>query len=127
MASDSHRRAGIAQLVEQATENRRVPSSNLGPGIASFQASLQTGASSRGLSLLFLPLPLPDRLRRGKQGGLDIGHEALQPTLLGLPEGEMSGDGSGVTQIHKQGHLLGTEAEQMLVSAMGDLQGPDSG
>ena len=24
--------AGIAQLVEQATENRRVPSSNLGPG-----------------------------------------------------------------------------------------------
>ncbi len=25
--------AGIAQLVEQATENRRVPSSNLGPGI----------------------------------------------------------------------------------------------
>ena len=25
-------RAGIAQLVEQATENRRVPSSNLGPG-----------------------------------------------------------------------------------------------
>ena len=26
-------RAGIAQLVEQATENRRVPSSNLGPGI----------------------------------------------------------------------------------------------
>ena len=27
------RRAGIAQLVEQATENRRVPSSNLGPGI----------------------------------------------------------------------------------------------
>ncbi len=29
------RRAGIAQLVEQATENRRVPSSNLGPGIDS--------------------------------------------------------------------------------------------
>ena len=28
------RRAGIAQLVEQATENRRVPSSNLGPGIS---------------------------------------------------------------------------------------------
>jgi orotate phosphoribosyltransferase len=27
------RLAGIAQLVEQATENRRVPSSNLGPGI----------------------------------------------------------------------------------------------
>ncbi len=27
------RPAGIAQLVEQATENRRVPSSNLGPGI----------------------------------------------------------------------------------------------
>ena len=27
------RRAGIAQLVEQAIENRRVPSSNLGPGI----------------------------------------------------------------------------------------------
>jgi hypothetical protein len=27
------RRAGIAQLVEQATENRRVPSSNLGPGM----------------------------------------------------------------------------------------------
>jgi hypothetical protein len=27
------RHAGIAQLVEQATENRRVPSSNLGPGI----------------------------------------------------------------------------------------------
>ena len=27
-------RAGIAQLVEQATENRRVPSSNLGPGIS---------------------------------------------------------------------------------------------
>ncbi len=27
------RQAGIAQLVEQATENRRVPSSNLGPGI----------------------------------------------------------------------------------------------
>ena len=26
------RYAGIAQLVEQATENRRVPSSNLGPG-----------------------------------------------------------------------------------------------
>ena len=26
------RQAGIAQLVEQATENRRVPSSNLGPG-----------------------------------------------------------------------------------------------
>ena len=25
-------KAGIAQLVEQATENRRVPSSNLGPG-----------------------------------------------------------------------------------------------
>ncbi len=27
------RPAGIAQLVEQAIENRRVPSSNLGPGI----------------------------------------------------------------------------------------------
>ena len=25
-------KAGIAQLVEQATENRRVPSSTLGPG-----------------------------------------------------------------------------------------------
>ena len=30
------RQAGIAQLVEQATENRRVPSSNLGPGIRQF-------------------------------------------------------------------------------------------
>ena len=31
------RRAGIAQLVEQATENRRVPSSNLGPGMSDQQ------------------------------------------------------------------------------------------
>ncbi len=31
----AERPAGIAQLVEQATENRRVPSSNLGPGILS--------------------------------------------------------------------------------------------
>ena len=33
MILSRRRRAGIAQLVEQATENRRVPSSNLGPGI----------------------------------------------------------------------------------------------
>ena len=32
--SSRKRQAGIAQLVEQATENRRVPSSNLGPGIS---------------------------------------------------------------------------------------------
>ncbi len=32
-AGAAKRPAGIAQLVEQATENRRVPSSNLGPGI----------------------------------------------------------------------------------------------
>ena len=30
--------AGIAQLVEQATENRRVPSSNLGPGMGTYEA-----------------------------------------------------------------------------------------
>jgi hypothetical protein len=34
MPRSLRRRAGIAQLVEQAIENRRVPSSNLGPGIA---------------------------------------------------------------------------------------------
>ena len=34
-------RAGIAQLVEQATENRRVPSSNLGPG--TFKPLSKTG------------------------------------------------------------------------------------
>ena len=34
-------RAGIAQLVEQATENRRVPSSNLGPG--TFKTLLRQG------------------------------------------------------------------------------------
>ena len=33
--------AGIAQLVEQATENRRVPSSNLGPG--TFKTPSMTG------------------------------------------------------------------------------------
>lgn len=35
------RRAGIAQLVEQATENRRVPSSNLGPGITATRSKQQ--------------------------------------------------------------------------------------
>ena len=34
-------RAGIAQLVEQATENRRVPSSNMGPG--TFKTSSMKG------------------------------------------------------------------------------------
>ncbi len=32
--------AGIAQLVEQATENRRVPSSNLGPGTSLITAHI---------------------------------------------------------------------------------------
>jgi hypothetical protein len=39
--------AGIAQLVEQATENRRVPSSNLGPGIASLHKSRSSPAKER--------------------------------------------------------------------------------
>ena len=33
-------KAGIAQLVEQATENRRVPSSNLGPGTIQIRTNL---------------------------------------------------------------------------------------
>ena len=43
-------RAGIAQLVEQATENRRVPSSNLGPGI---RTSIQPLARETLLRMLW--------------------------------------------------------------------------
>jgi hypothetical protein len=41
--------AGIAQLVEQATENRRVPSSNLGPGISNFLITRFTPQLSSGM------------------------------------------------------------------------------
>ena len=40
--------AGIAQLVEQATENRRVPSSNLGPGTFIFYKNGDKLALLRG-------------------------------------------------------------------------------
>ena len=47
------RRAGIAQLVEQATENRRVPSSNLGPGIIDAKAAVSFISPDAGTDRVF--------------------------------------------------------------------------
>ena len=49
------RRAGIAQLVEQATENRRVPSSNLGPGITATRSKQQRCGPEAGDRLPLRP------------------------------------------------------------------------
>ena len=58
--SSRKRQAGIAQLVEQATENRRVPSSNLGPGISRKRLKRHVKAPYLVLLRAFIALQAPN-------------------------------------------------------------------
>jgi len=72
-------------------------------------------------------LALPHLLGGFEQGILHLTKEALQAAAGVATLGQLIGEGAGVAEIHQEGYLIGAEADQMFVVAMGDLHGASKG
>jgi hypothetical protein len=60
----------------------------------------------------------------GHQGGAHIPKKLFQTPAALAGAREVVGEGAGMTKIHQIPNLLRGEAEQVLISVMGDLHEP---
>jgi hypothetical protein len=72
-------------------------------------------------------LTLPHLLGGFEQRILHLSQEALKASTGVSTLGQLIGEGTGVAEIHQEGYLIGAEANQMFVVAMGDLHGASEG
>ena len=75
----------------------------------------------------FVALALPHRLGGVEEGILHLTKETLQPPTGVTALGQFIGEGAGMAEVNQQGDLIGAEADQVFVVAMGDLHGASKG
>ena len=121
-------RGADASLATSRVSDRAEPLRGLSSGSAA-QAACSGSAGKRGRHRVAIlsALALPDRLGGVEEGVLHLPEKPLQTPAGVLSLHQLIGEGAGMAEIHQQSHLVGREADQMFVVAVGDLHAASQG